>query len=62
MALAYFFCYRLEAGLSGLWYGWIAGSLLNAGFNWAMLHKYQASYSSGRPHKEALLRHRKEYD
>lgn len=39
--MAYFFCYKLDGGLSGLWYGSIIGSALNSIFNWMMLLKYQ---------------------
>lgn len=39
--IAYFFCYRLGAGLSGLWYGWILGTSFNSIFSWVMLVKNQ---------------------
>lgn len=41
--LAYLLCYKLNTGLSGLWYGWIIGIVLNTAVNWMKLVKYQNS-------------------
>jgi Na+-driven multidrug efflux pump len=41
--MAYLFCYKIGIGISGLWYGWILGSIANTLFSWMMLLRIQRS-------------------
>jgi len=61
---AYFLCYKVKIGLSGLWYGWILGSVANTLFSWMMLLRLQRNKDRNRQgKKEALINlETKEYE
>lgn len=61
--LAYFFCYKLEVGFSGLWYGWIIGSVIHIVFSWLMLVRIQKQKNqSVKDKKQPLLQQTRQYD